>query len=53
LSLAKYIKEWTACHRAAEKGKLEELRKLWELVKEIVTAEGLKDKLTLAKADRE
>ena len=38
LSLAKAIKEWTAWHRAAEKGKLEELRKLWEWVKVIVTA---------------
>jgi len=32
---------------------LEDLRKLWEWVKEIVTAEVCKDMLTLAKADRE
>jgi len=40
-------------HRVAENVKLEKLRKLWELVKEIVALEYLKDKLTFAKADRE
>ena len=51
--LAKNIKERTDWHRATGKGKLEELRLLWDWVKEIVTAEVLKDKLTLSKADRE
>jgi hypothetical protein len=37
---------------AAEKSKLEELRKLWKWVKESVTPGVLKNKLTLAKADR-
>jgi len=39
LLLAKDIKEMTAWHRATEKGKLEELRKLWEWVKELKTPE--------------
>ena len=53
MSLAKAINEWTVWHKAAEKGKLEEMRKLWEWVKEIVTPGVLMDKLTLAKTDRE
>ena len=40
-------------HRAAENGKLGKLRKLWELVKEKLTPEYLKYKLTFSKADRE
>jgi predicted aminopeptidase len=40
-------------HRVAENVKLEKLRKLWELVKEKLTPEYLKHKLTFAKAYRE
>jgi len=43
LSLGKDIKERTAWHRAAENGKVEELRNLWEWVMELVK---------VAKADR-
>jgi len=53
LLLNKDVKERTACHRAAENGKLQELRKMWEWVKEIVIPEVLHNKLMLAKADRE
>ena len=43
----------TAWHRIVEQDNLEELRKLCECVKEIVTPEDLNNKLMLAKAERE
>jgi hypothetical protein len=51
--LANDIWSRTAWHVAAVKDKLQELRKLWEWAKEILTPQELNNKFLLDKDDRE